>query len=221
MGREIIFAHNRGTGTVVGLVKDFHFESLHHQVKPLLIAYRVPWVSYISLKVQSQNLPNTLNTLHSTWQKMYPNLILDFFFVDEQIDRLYHAEQRIGTLLGTFSGIAIIISCLGLFGLAAFTAERRTKEIGIRKVLGASVSQLVLLLSKEFACLVLIANAIAWPIAFWSMRTYLQNFAYRIDIGPTVFVIGGVLALLIALATVSAQAIKAAQTNPVEALKNE
>lgn len=221
IGKDIVFSHNRGGGKVIGIVKDFHFASLHTRVQPLIIAYRVPWVSYISVKIGPDNVANTLALLEETWRTLHPDLLLDSFFLDEQLNQLYRAEERMGTLLGMFSSIAILISCLGLFGLAAFTVERRTKEIGIRKVLGASVSQIVLLLSKEFAWLVLVANVIAWPLAFWSMRAWLENFAYRVAIDPAIFLIGGVLALIIALLTVSFHAIKAAQSNPVEALKVE
>ena len=166
-------------------------------------------------------MPATLDFLKTQWGEVVSNRPFDYFFLDDDYDKLYRAEKQIGTLFGLFSILAIFVASLGLFGLASFTAQLRIKEIGIRKVLGASVSNLVLMLSKEFALLVGIANLIAWPIAYYAMNRWLQDFAYRIDLGIWAFVLSGFLALFIALTTVSYQAWKVARTNPVDALRYE
>ena len=150
-----------------------------------------------------------------------PEKPFSFLFVDENLDRLYRNEARVGQLMGTFAWLAILVACLGLFGLAAFTAEQRTTEIGVRKVLGASVRSIVFLLSKEFAKLVLVTNVIAWPVAYFAVGDWLQNFAYRVDVAWWVFALAGVSALLIALRTVGYQALQAALSNPIEALRYE
>jgi putative ABC transport system permease protein len=160
-------------------------------------------------------------TLKKSWNDFGPEDPLTYSFLDERFENSYKAEQRIGMILAIFAGLTIFVACLGLFGLAKFTAEQRTKEIGIRKVLGASVSQVSTMLSKEFVKLVLIACVIAFPLAWWAMNKWLEDFAYRVNIGWWVFIIAGVVALLIALFTVSFQAIKAAIANPVKSLRTE
>jgi putative ABC transport system permease protein len=205
---------------VIGVVKNFHHESLRHEIRPAIL-YATAHPNYLLTKIRPQNIPATLAILKNRWHQFVPDLPFDFFFLDEHVDRQYRAEERWGRIIGYSAVLAIFIACLGLFGLAAYTAERRTKEIGIRKVLGASVTNIVTLLSKEFVILVGIANLIAWPVAFYAMRRWLQDFAYRIELGPGVFALGGALALFIALLTVISQAIKAARANPVEALRYE
>jgi putative ABC transport system permease protein len=155
------------------------------------------------------------------WRAVYPLHPFEYSFLDEDFDHLYRAEQVRGKIFSAFAGLAIFIACLGLFGLAAFSAEQRTKEIGIRKILGAAEGQIVFLLSKEFVVLVLLANLVAWPIAYWAMHNWLQDFAYRTSLQWDIFIFGGIAALLISLLTVSFQAIKAAVANPVEALRYE
>ncbi len=177
--------------------------------------------AYMGLKVRSKNLPETLAFLEKTWQKFLPDRPFEFEFVDDNLNNLYLEDQKVGQLVGTFALLTILVACLGLFGLAAFTAEQRTKEIGVRKVLGASVRSIILLLSKEFAKLVLIANVIAWPVAYFAIDDWLQNFAYRVDVAWWVFALAGVATLLIALGTVGYQALRAALSNPVEALRYE
>ena len=207
-------------GDVVGVVKDFHYRSLHHEIEPLIIRL-VSWFEYFAIRIHSDDVVGTLNFLKTQWQEIAPNKPFDYFFLDDDYDKLYRAEEQTGTLFGLFSILAISVACLGLFGLASFTAQLRIKEIGIRKVLGASVSNLVLMLSKEFALLVGIANLIAWPIAYYAMNRWLQDFAYRIDLEIWAFVLSGFMALFIALITVSYQAWKVARTNPVDALRYE
>ena len=207
-------------GDVVGVVRDFHYKSLHHKIEPLIIRL-VSWFDYFAIRIRSDDVAGTLSFLKAQWKEIAPNKPFDYFFLDDDYDKLYRAEEQIGTLFGLFSILAIFVASLGLFGLASFTAQLRIKEIGIRKVLGASVSNLVLMLSKEFAVLVGLANLIAWPIAYYAMNRWLQDFAYRIDLEIWAFVLSGFLALLISLTTVSYQAWKVARTNPVDALRYE
>ena len=214
----------RINGTVIGIVKDFNFASLHQTIDPLCIhvtprSTKSRW--FILVRIQPQNISATLDDLRTTWQTFHPHLAFEYFFLDDHFDKLHRSEQTMGQILGTFSLIAIFIACLGLFGLATFTAEQRTKEIGVRKVLGASVQQIIMLLSKEFLKLVGIANLIAWPLAYWAMTQWLQNFAFRIDLTLWPFILGGITALLIALITVGYQAHQAARTNPIDALRYE
>ena len=208
-------------GKVVGVVKDFHYRSLHHAIEPLIITTLETWFEYFVIRIRSDDIGGTLSFLKAHWGEIAPNTPFDYFFLDDDYDKLHRAEQQIGKLFGLFSLLAILIASLGLFGLASFSAQQRIKEIGIRKVLGASVSTVVLLLSGEFVLLVGIANLIAWPVAYYAMNAWLQNFAYRIDLDVWPFVMGGFLALFIALTTVSHQAWKAACTNPVDALRYE
>jgi len=202
-------------------MEDFHIQSLHEEVKPTFIFYGSRLFRNFGLKVQGENLPETLAFMERTWKQFVPEIPFSFSFVAENLNQLYREEMRVGQLVGTFALLAILVACLGLFGLAAFTAEQRTKEIGVRKVLGASVKSIIFLLSKEFAKLVLIANVIAWPVAYFAVGDWLQNFEYRVDLSWWVFVLAGVTALLIALGTVGYQAVRAAVSNPIEALRYE
>jgi len=177
--------------------------------------------NYLLVKINSQDFRKTLSFIEQKWQVIAPHRPFEFAFLDQEFDALYRSEERVGQLFFVFAGLAIAIACLGLFGLASFTAEQRTKEIGIRKVLGASIPEILLLLSKEFTRLVAIAFVVALPFAYISMNSWLQNFAYRIDIGAFTFIFAGVVTIAIALMTVSYQAIKAALANPVEALRYE
>ncbi len=207
--------------TVIGVVKDFHFESLRKNVGAM--ALRLSKVPYgmIALRTQTQNIKATIAKIDTKWQSRAEGAKLNYQFLDEAFDNMYRSEQRIGKIFISFAIFAILIACLGLFGLVTFTAEQRTKEIGIRKVLGASVGQMVTLLSKDFLKLVLIAFVIAVPIAWYAMHQWLQGFAYKVDVSWWIFALAGILALVIALLTVSFQAIKAALANPVNSLRSE
>jgi putative ABC transport system permease protein len=209
------------SGTILGVVKDFHFRSLHEKIDPLVLVIAPGWFTDVYVRIRPENVPETLGFIEKTIKKFAPDFPFEYSFLDEDIDNLYKTEQRIGNLVryGTF--LAIFIACLGLFGLASFTAEKRTKEIGIRKVLGASISGIVLLLTKEFTKWVILANLIAWPIAYFVMRGWLQNFAYHINIGIWMFLLSAALALVTALITTSFQAVKAAASNPVDSLRYE
>jgi len=208
---------------IIGVIKDFNYESLHQQVRPLAIHLGPVGqpARVVTIRVGFSDIKSTMTYIEDTWKKFAGNQGMFSRFVDENIARLYETEEKTSTIAGVFTFLAIFIACLGLFGLAAFVTEQRTKEIGIRKVLGASVAEIVLILSKEFTIWVLIANILAWPIAYFLMQNWLQNFAFRIDINLIVFVISGVLALAIALITVGIHALKAAKANPVNSLKYE
>lgn len=205
----------------IGVVKDFHFKSLHQSVGPLMLMIQPGNFQYISLRLKTGNTAETMAFLRQKWSALLPDKPFEYFFLDEDYDQQYQAEQRLGTVFGFFSILAISIACSGLFGLASFAAEQRTKEIGIRKVLGASVQSIIAMMSSNFLVLVVVSNIIAWPLAWFAMNRWLQNFAYRIEIGWWMFALAGGLALLIALLTVSTQAIRAALANPVESLRYE
>jgi putative ABC transport system permease protein len=208
-------------GTVIGLMKDFHFKSLHEKIEPLVIFNNSGNSAYLSIRIKAENASDIIPAIENKWKSFFPDKPFEYFFLDEYWGKLYEKEQKTSNLFFCFSGLAIFIACLGLFGLAAFSAQNKTKEIGIRKVLGASVSGIVSHLSMEFLKWVIIANIIAWPIAYYFMNKWLQDFAYRINISWWVFVLSGGIALVIALITVSVHAIKAAMANPIEALRYE
>jgi putative ABC transport system permease protein len=208
-------------GTVIGVVKDFNFNSLHHKIQPLYISSQNWGYNEMSVKISPQNVAAALSHLEKKWNELVPDRPFRYIFLDEHFAALYLSDQQVSQIVGIIAGLAIFTACLGLFGLASITTEQRTKEIGIRKVLGASVNSLIALLIQNFARLVLVAFFIAAPAAYFIMNSWLQNFVYRVDLGWWIFVLAGGMALLIALLTVSAQAIKAALANPVEALRYE
>jgi putative ABC transport system permease protein len=210
-----------GIGPVIGVVKDFHFLSLHQEIQPLVIHLTENWMSYLSVKINTTNIPRTIEFLKEKWKRFSPNYPFEYFFLDDDFEKMYRSEMRLGKIFMSFTVLAVFIACLGLFGLASFTSEQRTKEIGVRKVLGASVSNIVVLISKEFSKWVLIASLIAWPVAYYIVSQWLQSFAYRISIGIWIFLLATVLALFVAMATVGFKAVKAALTNPVDALRYE
>ncbi|MEJ2636786.1 MAG: ABC transporter permease [Calditrichia bacterium] len=223
IGKKVIqtYGEQRFPFTVVGVVKDFHFASLHYKIRPLSLFLQTKYPRYISVKVTPVDLQKTIEYIQKTWNRFYPEYPFEHYFLDQTFEHAYQAEQKLQTLFGYFALLSIFISCLGLLGLAAFATERRTKEIGMRKVLGASVWNIIVMLSGEFAKWILIANLIAWPVAWYVMNRWLQNFAYRIDIGWWIFALAGGLALIIALLTIISQAVKAALANPVESLRYE
>ncbi len=207
---------------IIGVVEDFHMQSLHNPVDPMQLRFmNRGGGGQAAIRLQAQNIPEGINAIEETWASVFPHYPLAYSFLDEDFEQLYLSEQRTGNLLSAFSFLAIFIACLGLFGLAAFTTQQRTKEIGIHKVMGASVIRIVAILSKDFLVLVAIAVPVAWGLAYWIMTNWLQNFAYRVEIGPEWFLIAAVVALVIALATVSFKAVTTALTNPVESLRSE
>lgn len=207
--------------TVVGVVKDFHVYSLKKKIEPLMLYINPDYFYNIVMQIRPDETQNTLAGLEKTWKSIFPDTLFEYDFLKNAYNRLYISEEKIGQLLTLFSGLAIFVACMGLFGLASYMAEQRHKEIGIRKVLGADVSRIVFLLSKDFTKSVLIANLIAWPIAYFIVFKWLQNYAYRTDIGFWTFLAAGLVVLSIALFTVSYQAIKAARANPVDTLRYE
>jgi putative ABC transport system permease protein len=208
---------------VAGVMKDFNYNSLHSEVKPFMLVYDGQQSDFnnIIVATNSTNYKVLLAKMEAIWHKDFPEAPFEYTFLDSEVQKQYESEIILSQIINTFTLIAIVISCLGLFGLAAFSAEQRSKEIGIRKVLGASVSGIVGLLSKDFLKLVMVAIVIATPIAWWGMNKWLQAFVFRINISWWMFALAGVLAIIIALATVSFQAIKAALMNPVKSLKTE
>ncbi len=210
--------------TIIGIIKDFNFQSLRDPVTPLTIQSNESFgggAAYIYARVKGKNATTVISDMEAAWKKIAPDQPFKYQFLDQNLTAQYESEKRAGKVFAIFSGLAIIIACVGLFGLAAYTANLRTKEIGIRKVLGASVGGIVVLLSRDFTKLIVIAFILATPFAWYMMDTWLQNFAYRIQLGVGIFLFAGVIALLIAWITVSYQSIKAAIVNPVKSLKNE
>jgi putative ABC transport system permease protein len=208
-------------GYVIGVVKDFHFKPLYQLIEPIVIYIFPSFFEYASLRISPDDIPSTIAYLKNKWNELAPNQPFEYFFLDSDFDSVYRSEERVGKLTGSSTLLAIFIACLGLFGLASFTAEQRTKEIGIRKVLGASLPAVVRLLTREFTKWVVMANIVAWPVSYYVMHLWLQNFAYRINIGVWNFLLAAALTFAIALLTVSYQAVKAALANPVEALRYE
>jgi putative ABC transport system permease protein len=217
------FQYGNRRGQLIGVFNDFHFESLHQKIVPLvlLVPRNGNFFGAISIKISGKNIPAAIAHAENTWRKFLPEAPFQYTFLDENFDRLYQSELRQGTIFTVFACIAIFIACLGLFGLSAFAITQRIKEIGIRKVLGADVSTIVTLLSKDFLKLVLIAAVIAFPIAWYAMHNWLEDFAYRINIPWWIFLLAGILAAVVALFTISFQAIKAALANPVKSLRTE
>jgi putative ABC transport system permease protein len=218
------FKYGNQKGHIIGVVKDFNFESMHQQIVPMVLIMTPPSNPYfnnLSVKLSGNNISASLDYLQKTWQKFLPEIPYQYAFLDENFDKLYESEQRQGTLFTVFACIAIFIASLGLFGLSAFAITQRIKEIGVRKVLGANVSSIVTLLSKDFLKLVFIAAIIAFPVAWYAMNSWLKDFAYRISIPWWIFILAAIAAALIALITVSFQAIKAAISNPIKSLRTE
>lgn len=220
IGKKIEWAFDK-KGKVVGVVKDFNFASMHNNVEPIVIHIFPQWFRYITLKLNTSDLTSTMKDLESTWKSIGTENPFKYAFVEDDFNTLYRSEQNMRSVLSVFTFLSVMVACLGLFGLAAFSIKQRFKEIGIRKVLGASVSGIVQLLSKDFLKLVLISILIAGPVAWYAMHKWLEDFAYKIDISWWVFLAAGILAALIAFATVSIQAFKAAVSNPVKSIRTE
>jgi ABC-type antimicrobial peptide transport system permease subunit len=208
-------------GIIIGVVKDFHFRSMHRFIEPLAMKIIPQWCDEMCIRINPMDVSGSLGYLEGVWKKLYPGYPFQYWFLDDTLASLYGAEERVGRTSQYFTILAVIISCLGLLGLVSFTAEQRTKEIGIRKTLGASSFSIVKLLASDYLKWILLANIIAWPITFIAMNKWLQNFAYHITLKPPIFILCGTLALAAALLTVSYRSIKAASTNPVDTLKHE
>jgi putative ABC transport system permease protein len=227
VGKRFVFRPPPNSGgevfyvSVIGVVKDFHMQSLREKIEPLIIFYDYDSLLTLSIRIAPDNIPHTMGLIEKKWKELEPDRPFQYLFLDDSFDSQYRQEERLRTITFYFSFLAVLIGCLGLFGMASFTAEQRTKEIGIRKVLGASVPGIIRLLAKEFMLLVILANLIALPVAYFAMNRWLQGFAYRMDIHAWVFVLSAALSLTIALVTVSYQAVRAALANPVDSLRYE
>jgi len=206
---------------IIGVVKDYHFESLHKPIIPMAMRIDPRWYQQACVRISPHRVRDTLAFLEKKWKEGHPRYPFEYQFLDDMIHSLYRSEQSIGTVVTVFTVLALFISCLGIFGLSSYTAEQRTKEIGIRRVLGASVSNVVKHISKEFVFLVIIANVIAWPLAYFLINLWLQKFAYRIAIGWLTFILVGMVVLVLSLFTISWQIIRAATANPVDSLRYE
>lgn len=218
IGKEVLFG--RGwTGTVIGVVRDFHFRSLHLKIEPLVLF--LGGGLHLTVRLHPGDPGQTLDYIESQWLRMFPDIPFAYTFLDENIERLYRSEVRIGYVFGVFALVAVFLACLGLFALVSFTMERRTREIGVRKALGASIQQVLALLSGEFVGLVLIANVFAWPAAWLIMQRWMESFAYRTEIGWEIFFLSGVTALLITLVTIGYRVVRTALANPADVLRNE
>jgi putative ABC transport system permease protein len=214
-------AWDRPMGTIVGVTSDFHFQSLHAAVEPVVINFKPDWLGGVVVRLAPGHLPSAIDALRASWEPFAPGYALEYTFLDADIGRLYFTEQRLARLFGLFAGLAVLIACLGLFGLAAYSAEQRRREIGVRKVLGASTPRLVALLSTDFLKLVGIALVVAAPLAYLAMSRWLEGFAYRVSLGAGVFAAAAAIAVGIALLTVSYHAIRAATADPVHAIRSE
>jgi len=220
VGKELVYSRG-DVGRVVGVVKNFHLKSMHTIVEPMALILNLEWINTISVRVKPDDMRESLAYLRSTWESTFPGEQFEFSFLDERIQQLYERERKMQNIFIIFSVLSIFVASLGILGLAAFMAEVKTKEIGIRKVLGASTSSVTLLLSSALLRWIVLANLVAWPVTWYVMNKWLQNFAYRIDISVGSFLLASALALIIALLTVSWQTIRAAHANPVESLKYE
>jgi putative ABC transport system permease protein len=222
IGKNYGFGGMDSTGFIAGVASDFNFNSLHHKIETLSIFCQKDWgYSEVSVRINGAAAQNAIDHVAKAWKKVNPDQPFEYSFLDEHFKELYDADRAVSKVVGILAGLAILISCLGLFGLASYSAERRVKEIGIRKVLGASVQNIAGMLSRDFLRLVLISTLIAWPVAWFGVTRWLQDFAYRVPVSWWVFIMAAGIALLIALLTVSFQAIKAAIANPVKSLRTE
>jgi putative ABC transport system permease protein len=224
IGKEFKLIGNR-RGSIVGVVSDFHIQSMSQPIG-LLAVYLKPSTQswhrrYLTIKIRPENIQETLNDIQKTMHRFAPGYPFEYSFFDDVFDQTFRADQKMGSLFRTFALIAILIACLGLFGLSSFSTEQRTKEIGIRKVLGASVPGIVMLMGREFLKWVMLANLIAWPIGFFVMNKWLENFAYRTHLSVGIFLLSSLLALVIAAFTVGFQTLKSASANPIDSLRYE
>ena len=223
IGKELLWSGSR-EGKVIGVVKDFHLESMHSQIDPLvlLMEHRYNWwKGFVSIRIKPDHISETLAFLETNWKELNPEGVYDYFFIDESFQQLHQADQKFGKIVGYFAGLAIVIACIGLLGLIAFAAETRSKEIGIRKVLGASVRDVIWLLTRDFFRLILLASLLAVPLSYFFLTSWLEGFAYRISLGWQNYMLATGLTLIVGWIAMSYQSFKAANANPVESLRNE
>ncbi|MBO6522206.1 MAG: ABC transporter permease [Balneolaceae bacterium] len=221
VGEQLYFSTTDRTTEIIGISEDFHNQSLHSDIIPIAFHFYPTWIDNLYIKVSADNLSETINAIENEWRSNYPGSPFEYSFLDNSFEQLYQADQKLGVLIGIFSLLAIVIASLGLLGLASFTTELRFKEIGVRKVLGASISDILQLLSKDYFLLLIISMVVAIPTAYFIMQSWLTNFTYRISFSPWLFAGAAAITILIALFAVSTQSIKAATMNPVDSLKSE
>ncbi len=221
LGKTIAIDAFRWNPIIVGVVNDYHQEGLHKPTDPIIFYNTLYSIEFYSMKIDVNNIQETISHVEASWEKAFPGNPFQYFFLDDFFNRQYNNEEKFGNIFGVFAILAIVVGGLGLFALSAFTAEQRTKEIGVRKVLGSSVSQILLLLIKSFVTLLLIANIIAWPITWFLMDGWLEKFAYRIDLNVLTFLLSGLVVLVFAIITISYQTLKAARVAPVRSLRYE
>jgi putative ABC transport system permease protein len=207
-------------GEIIGVIKDFNYKSVHTKVEPMVLRVS-QYYNYIIIRISGNNTSEAMSHIERQWKQYIPDYPFEVHFLDQELERNYRREQNMGVLFNYFALLAIFISCLGLFGLSAFMGQQRIREIGIRKVMGASIRNILTLLTTNFSLLVLLANIIAWPVAWWVLKNWLENFSYHTDISYWIFPVAGLLALAVALTTTAWQAYSAAVTNPAETLKYE
>lgn len=212
---------NGRKGPIIGVMKDFHFTSLHRAIGPLVFFYQPSQWNHIMVKVSGNDMPAALSYLETKWKELIPHRPFEYGFLDQEFANLYSTEQKVGQIMGIFSGLAIFIACLGLMGLASFTASQKSKEIGVRKVMGASILSVIGLLSKQFAVLVIISFIIAGPISYLLMNSWLDGFEYKIQINVATMLVSGLAAFLVAFLSVAYQSFQAAKANPVNTLRHE
>jgi len=221
LNKEINLWNGFAKGNIVGVIKDYHSTSLKNEIAPVFMVNMKKSYNTATIKIASSNISATIKTIEKIWNDTYPNYVFEYQFFDEKIAGFYREENQLSQLYKIFAGIAIFLSCLGLYGLASFMAVQRIKEVGVRKVLGATAGNIVYLFSKEFMILIGIAFVIATPVTWYFMHQWLQNFVYRTNMSWWIFIIGGFATVIVALVTVSFQAIKAATTNPAKSLRTE
>lgn len=225
MGRESVVGEScmffGREGTIIGVTKNWHYQPVRREIEPLALFIEPEWNRVMLIRIPTGDVSESIKSIENVWKRVIPTYPFEYYFLDENFDQMYRAEESIGTLLKYFAVLAVFVACLGLFGLASFTSEQRTKEIGIRKVLGAKVSNITMLLCREFFLLVLVSNVIAWPVAYFLMKTWLQKYAYRTSLSVFIFMAAIGIALLVAFLSVSFQAIRAATANPVDSLRYE
>jgi putative ABC transport system permease protein len=206
---------------VIGVVDDFHYASLHEQIEPAMIVMWPDLMSTLFVRIGTDDIPGVLAHIEDTWHRFAPERPVEYSFLDESYDALYRTEQRLGTIVGVFASLAILIACLGLFGLVLYTTQRRTKEIGIRKVFGANSAAIAGLITKDFARLVVVAFLVAVPVAYLIMQRWLEDFAYHVTLGADLFLVAGLVVFVLASLTAGFVAYQAAATDPVHALRYE
>jgi hypothetical protein len=220
IGKSFSFWEQKGK--IIGVIKNFHFQPLRRKIEPLVIQWsQLDWINFLFLRIAPEGIEKTIGVVQRTWEKIMPEIPFSYEFLDEDFATMYRSEENTASLLKIFTAMAILVACMGLFGLASFTAELRTKEIGIRKVLGASVSGIVSLMCREFLLLIGLANLIAWPIAYFVINGWLNNFAYRTQIPATIFIGALIISIVIGILTVIYKALWASLANPINSLRHE